>query len=69
MIKEIVEDNKDLNFFRDIYLIKTDIDLKELSFKDNEVMDAKYVTIEEFSKMIENNEAFDWLDYFKELFK
>lgn len=69
LIKEIVEDNKDLNFFRDIYLIKTDIDLKELSFKDNEVMDAKYVTIEEFSKMIENNEAFDWLDYFKELFK
>lgn len=69
LIKEIVEDNKDLNFFRDIYLIKADIDLKELSFKDNEVMNAKYVTIEEFSKMIENNEAFDWLDYFKELFK
>ena len=42
--------------------------IKEI-VKDSEVMDAKYVTIEEFSKMIENNEAFDWLDYFKELFK
>ena len=69
LIKEIVEENDDLNFFRDTYLIKQDINVNELIFKDNEVMNAKYVSIEEFSNMIKNNESFDWLDYFKELYK
>lgn len=69
LIKEIVEDNDDLNFFRDIYLIKRNVDLKELVYKDNEVMNAKYVSLEEFSNMIKNNESFDWLGYFKELYE
>ena len=69
LIKEIVEEDDDLNFFRDIYLIKKDIKLNDLSFKDNEVMNAKYVSLEEFSNMINNNESFDWLDYFKELYE
>ena len=68
LIKEIVEENEKLNFFRDIYLIKEDINLDELSF-DDEVIDAKYVTIEEFSKMIENNESFEWLKYFLDVMK
>ena len=68
LIKEIVEENENLNFFRDIYLIKEDINLDELSFND-EVIDAKYVTIEEFSKMIENNESFEWLKYFFDIIK
>lgn len=68
LIKEIVEENENLNFFRDIYLIKQDINLDELSFND-EVIDAKYVTIEEFSKMIENNESFEWLKYFFDIIK
>lgn len=68
LIKEIVEENENLNFFRDIYLIKEDINLDELSFND-EVIDAKYVTIEEFSKMIENNESFEWLKYFLDVMK
>ena len=69
LIKEIVEEDDDLNFFRDIYLIKKDIKLNDLSFKDNQVMNAKYVSLEEFSNMINNNESFDWLDYFKELYE
>lgn len=68
LIKEIVEENENLNFFRDIYLIKEDINLDELSFND-EVIDAKYVTMEEFSKMIENNESFEWLKYFFDIIK
>lgn len=68
LIKEIVEENENLNFFRDIYLIKEDINLDEISFND-EVIDAKYVTIEEFSKMIENNESFEWLKYFFDIIK
>ena len=68
LIKEIVEENEKLNFFRDIYLIKEDINLDELSFND-EVIDGKYVTIEEFSKMIENNESFEWLKYFLDVMK
>lgn len=41
LIKEIVEEDDDLNFFRDIYLIKQNIDLNDLSFKDNEVIQVK----------------------------
>lgn len=69
LIKEIVEDDEDLNFFRDIYLVKQNIDLNDLSFKDNEVMNVKYVSLKEFSDMINNNESFDWLNYFKELYE
>lgn len=69
LIKEIVEEDDDLNFFRDIYLIKQNIDLNDLLFKDNEVMNVKYVSLEEFSNMINNNESFDWLNYFKELYE
>lgn len=69
LIKEIVEEDDDLNFFRDIYLIKQNIKLNNLSFKDNEVMNVKYVSLEEFSNMINNNESFDWLNYFKELYE
>ncbi len=69
LIKEIVEENENMNFFRDIYLIKEDISLNKLSFNDGEVIDAKYVTVDEFSRMIENNEAFEWLRYFLGIMK
>ena len=51
------------------FLIKEDISLNKLSFNDGEVIDAKYVTVDEFSRMIENNEAFEWLRYFLGIMK
>lgn len=44
-IKEIVEERDDLNFFRDIYLVKKNIPIEDVIFKDGEVINAKYVSI------------------------
>ena len=43
--------------FKDIYILKKDIKLDEVNFCDGEVMDCKYVTVDEFKKMIENDEC------------
>lgn len=69
LIKEIVEERSNISFFRDIYLIKKDIDLKDLKYNDGEVIDAKYVTIDEFNSMILKNEALEYLKYFSNLYK
>lgn len=69
LAKEIIEEREDINFLRDIYVIKKDINLNELYFNDGEVINSKYVTIKEFSNMIENGESFEWLNYFIELYE
>ena len=69
LAKEIVEKRSDLNFFRDIYLLRKDIKINDLVFSDGEVVSAKYVTIEEFKQMITNKETFEYLKYFIELYK
>lgn len=45
------------NKFRDIYIIRKDIPLYSIKYNDGEVMDCKYVTLNEFKAMIENNEC------------
>ena len=45
------------NVFRDIYILFKDIPISSYSFNDNEVMDCKYVNIEEFKEMIEKGEC------------
>lgn len=69
LIKEIVEERNDLSFFRDIYLVNKEISLEQLNFNDGEVINAKYVTIDEFNNMIKNEESHKWLDYFNALYK
>src|SRR5574344_2196356 len=44
------------NKIRDVYVFYKNIMLKDLKFTDDEVCDAKYVSIEEFKHMYENNE-------------
>ena len=44
------------NVFRDIYVLKKNIDLKDIVFND-EVMDCKYVTIDEFKEIIQKGES------------
>ena len=49
---------------RDIYIINKDIAIEDIKFNDGEVINAKYVTIEELEKMINNGQAFEWLRWF-----
>ena len=37
-----------------------------IKFADNEVINAKYVTINEFKEMINNKQIEDWLLFFEE---
>lgn len=45
------------NKFRDIYILKKDIPLYSLKYNDCEVMNCKYVSLNEFKSMIKNNEC------------
>ena len=68
LIKEITEEKIDINFFRDIYMIRKDIDLNEIKYNDGEVINVKYVTIDEFNLMLSNNEVLENLKYFSDLY-
>lgn len=68
LVKTIIDLKQNRNCFRDIYVLKKDIKLTELKFNDNAVVNAKYVTIEEFKAMIKNGEAISWLSFFGELY-
>ena len=46
------------NEFVDIFILKQDFNLDEISFQKEEVSDAKYVSIEEFFNLIDNNKLF-----------
>lgn len=59
---------KESNAFRDIYIINKEVPIETIKFNDGEVVDAKYVTIEELNQMIDNEEAFEWLRWFIEEF-
>ena len=69
LVKEIVEERTDVSFFRDIYLIRKDIDLRAIKYNDGEVVNAKYVTIDEFNSMLLKNEILEYLRYFSTLYK
>ena len=65
-----ITEKKSVNWFRDIYILRKDIKIEDLKFADNEVIDAKYVTIKEFKEMISNKQIMDWLLFFeKEYYK
>jgi hypothetical protein len=40
-----------------------------LKFIDNEVSDAKFVTLDEFKELLKNNETFKNLQYFVDLYE
>lgn len=44
------------NEFVDIYILKQNIDIDEISFQEEEVSDAKYVSLEEFWKLTNSEE-------------
>lgn len=55
---------KEGHTLRDVYIVNKDIPIEDIKFYDGEVINAKYVTIEEFKQMIDNGEAFEWLRWF-----
>ena len=53
LIKTFIRKNK----IRDVYILKKNIPLKKIKLNDGEVMNCKYVDLEEFKKMIKNKEC------------
>ena len=49
--------------FKDIWLFRRDVDLKDIKFLDGEAIEAKWVTIQDFMKMIENKEIVPTIDF------
>lgn len=54
---KLVKTLKRENVFRDCYIILKDITLDSINFNDNEVMNCKYVSIEEFKEIIKKGES------------
>ena len=54
---------KEAQNFKDIWLFRKDIELSDLKFTDEEVIDSKWVTIEEFEEMVNNNEIVPVIDF------
>lgn len=49
--------------FKDIWLFRKDIDIKDITFPDKETIEAKWVNIDEFMKMFENKEIVPVIDF------
>ena len=64
-IKHIIIDSKII----DIWLLNKDIKLEQITKKQDEVTNIKYVSIQKFKEMQENNELAPNLEYFIEVYK
>ena len=67
-LKTVIKDKK--HHMKEVYLYKDNIDINDLRFSDNEVIAAKYVSIDEYMKMFNAGEIvynvdFDIKDYKK----
>ena len=54
---------KDKNNFKDLWLFRRAIDAKNITFPDGEATEAKWITIDEFNKMVQNNEIVPTIDF------
>lgn len=64
-----VQTTIDKKSIREVWIVKKDIKIEDLKFQDNEVMGAKFVTIDEFKQLLHDNKTFNNLSYFIELYK
>ena len=60
-LKEVVPQN-----FKDLWLFRKDINIEDLTFPDGEATEAKWVNIDEFIKMFNNNEIIPTVDFGRE---
>ena len=49
--------------FKDMWLFQKDINIKDLTFPDGEATEAKWVTIEQFMQMVQNEEIIPHIDF------
>lgn len=63
--KYIIVDNKII----DIWILNKDINLDEIVMKQDEVVNAKYVSLCEFKKMLINGDIMQTLDYFLDVYR
>ncbi len=52
--------------FKDLWLFKKDIDIKNITFPDGESIEARWVTIDEFEEMAENKKLIGARDFGRE---
>ena len=62
LLRTVIVPNK----FKDIWTFNIDIDANDLNFNDGEVADAKWVTIDEFIELRENDKLVDFNNICKE---
>lgn len=55
--------------FKDLWLFRKDVKKEEITFPDGEAIDYKWVTIDEFMKMYNNNEIVPTVDFGIEEYK
>lgn len=60
LFKTIKKEHK----FKDLYLFYQDINIDDVKFTDNEVVDIKWVTIYEYLNMLNNNEIVPNNDFY-----
>lgn len=74
----IILKNSDLNFIKsliikqailDIWLVRKNIKLSDIKLRENETIDVKYVSFEEFKEMYNNKEIVQNLDYFFDIYE
>lgn len=54
---QLLEVFRNRNYFMDIFLVKKDFDLGEITLQPDEVVDAKFLSGEEIAKMITQNKV------------
>ena len=52
--------------FKDLWIFRKNVEINDLEFTDNEVIDARWVTIEECEIMVQNKEIVPTIDFTKE---
>ena len=69
LVRTVFENRKHRSCIRDIYVLEKDIKLEDLKFKDGEVIDAKFVSLEELVEMKKNKEIRAWINEILEEYK
>ncbi len=68
-IKTLKQNRKERNCFREIYLLEKNIKLNDIKYSDGEVVDAKFVTLQEMEKLLKENKMVSWLEFFIKEYK
>lgn len=63
LYKSLRRDEEKSPRFKDLWILRKDIDIKDLNLQEEEVADAKWVSINEFTKMLNNKEIVETLDF------